>query len=133
MATIRKEIITKASPEATWAAMRDVGALHHRLAPGFVVDTRLEPGARIVTFGNGMVAKELIITLDDAARRLVWSAVGGRLTHHNASTQVFAHDDGGSRIVWIADLLPDALEPTISAMIDQGAAAMTRTLDRLAE
>lgn len=133
MATIRKEILTKASPEDAWAAMRDVGALHHRLVPGFVVDTKLEPGARIVTFGNGMVAKELIITLDDAARRVVWSAVGGRLTHHNASTQVFAQAGGGSRIVWIADLLPDELEPAISGMIDQGAAAMTRTLDRLAE
>jgi len=132
MASIRKEILTTASPADAWAAIRDVGALHQRLVPGFVVDTRLEPGARIVTFANGMVVKELIVDCDDDARRLAWSAVGGRLTHHNASAQVFPHGDGGSRIVWIADLLPDDLEDAIGAMIDQGGAAMKATLDRLA-
>jgi hypothetical protein len=133
VASIRKEILTRASPADAWAAIRDVGALHHRLVPGFVVDTRLEPGARIVTFGNGMVVKELIVDLDDDARRLAWAAVGGRMTHHNASAQVFPHDDGGSRIVWIADLLPDDLKGAVGAMIDQGGAAMKETLDRLAD
>src|SRR5713226_2194559 len=106
MASIRKEILLQSSPEKVWAAVRDVGALHHRLVPGFVVDTRLEEGARIVTFGNGLVVKELIVDLDDAARRLAWAAVGGQMTHHNASAQVFP-DGTGSRIVWIADLLPN--------------------------
>jgi hypothetical protein len=132
MASIRKEILTKATPADAWAAIRDIGALHHRLVRGFVVDTRLEPGARIVTFHNGMVMKELIVDLDDDTRRLAWSAAGGQLTHHNASAQVFPHGSG-SCIVWIADLLPDDLKGAISGMIDQGAAAMTATLDRLAE
>jgi hypothetical protein len=110
MASIRKEILTTASPADAWAALRDVGALHHRLVPGFVVDTRLEPGARIVTFGNGMVVKELIVDIDDRARRLAWAAVGGLLTHHNASAQVFPHGERGSCIVWTADLLPDDLK-----------------------
>jgi len=61
-------------PEDVWAAVSDIGALHHRLVPGFVVDTRLEPGARIVTFGNGMVVRELIVNLDDEARRRVSTA-----------------------------------------------------------
>jgi hypothetical protein len=59
MATIRKEISIAARAEEVWDAVRDVGALHTRLVPGFVIDTRLEPGARIVTFANGMVAREL--------------------------------------------------------------------------
>src|SRR5436309_15694473 len=103
MASIRKEIPLESSAENVWAAIRDIGALHHRLVPGFVVDTRLEGGARIVTFGNGMVVKELIVDLDDTARRLAWAAVGGQMVHHNASVQVFP-DGTGSRIVWIADL-----------------------------
>jgi hypothetical protein len=78
MASIRNEISTKARPDDAWAALRDVGALHTRLVPGFVTGTRLEPGARIVTFGNGMVVRELIVTIDEHARRVVWSAVGGR-------------------------------------------------------
>jgi hypothetical protein len=74
MASIRREILVEARPEHVWAAVRDVGALHRRLVPGFVVDTRLETGARVVTFGNGMVIRELIVDLDDGARRLAWSA-----------------------------------------------------------
>jgi carbon monoxide dehydrogenase subunit G len=130
MAFIRHEISIDARAEAVWDAVRDVGAVHERLAPGFVVDTRLEEGARVVTFGNGLVARELIVDLDDAARRLCWAVVGSpRLTHHNASLQVFADGEGRSRVVWIADLLPDAMAATIRAMIEQGMAVMKKTLE----
>jgi hypothetical protein len=128
MASICQKIHVTASPKAAWDAIRDIGALHHRLVPGFVVDTKLEPGARIVTFGNGMVVKELIIDLDDAARRLAWSARSERLSHHNASVQVFAAAEG-STIVWTCDLLPDDMRGAIEAMMTQGMAAMQRTLD----
>ena len=128
MATNRVEILTKASPEAAWDAVRDVGALHTRLVPGFVVDTRLEPGARVVTFHNGMVVKEPIVTVDGLTRRLVWSAVTDRLQHYNASVQVF--DEGpGSRVVWMADFLPDAAREWVHGMIRDGMAAMKATLD----
>ncbi len=131
MASIVREFTTTASPDAVWDAARDVGALHTRLVPGFVVDTKLEPGARVVTFANGMTAKELIIDVDDNRRRIAWSAVGGRLSHHNASLTVHANGDG-SRLVWQADLLPNELAPTIAQMIDQGCAAMKTALDKLA-
>jgi len=132
MASIRKEISIAVPPEQLWDAMRDVGALHTRLVAGFVVDCRLEGESRTVTFANGMVATELIIDVNDADRRVAWSAVGGRLTHHNASAQVFAEDDGNSRVVWIADLLPHELAPSIAGMIEQGLAAMKQTLERAA-
>ena len=132
MASIHREIRIKAAPETVWDALRDVGALHQRLAPGFVTDVRLEEGARVVTFGNGLVARELIVDLDDRARRLVWSVVGGRMSHHNASAQVFA-DGEGSRFVWIADLLPHEIAPAIAAMMDQGLAVIKRTLERTPE
>ena len=133
MASIRKEILIEARPEDVWDAVRDVGAVHRRLAPGFVVDTKMDGDARIVTFGNGMVARELIVDRNDKARRLVWAVVGGRLTHHNASLQVFAHGQSGSRVVWIADLLPNDLEGAIAGMIEQGMAVMKRTLERAAK
>jgi carbon monoxide dehydrogenase subunit G len=129
MASIRKEILVNARPEQVWDALRDVGALHTRVVPGFVVDTRLEEGARVVTFGNGMVARELIVDVDDEARRVVWSVVGGRFTHHNASVQVFS-DGAGSRLVWIADLLPNDIAGDIRAMIEQAASVMKPTLER---
>ena len=77
MASIRKEISTKASVDSVWAALRDIGALHTRLVPGFVVDTQLEPGARIVTFGNGMVVRELIVDVNDEA--VVWAEMRHRI------------------------------------------------------
>jgi len=131
MASIRKQIAIEASPERVWDAVRDVGAVHERLAPGFVVDTRLEAGARVVTFANGLVARELIVDVDDEARRLAWAVVGSpRLTHHNASMQVFDDGDRGSRVVWIADLLPNEIAGTIAAMIDEGLGTMKKTLER---
>lgn len=129
MASIHREIVIEAPPEAVWDALRDVGAIHRRLAPGFVTDVRLEGGARVVTFGNGMTARELIVDVDDQARRLVWSVVGGQMTHHNASAQVFGDEQGSSRFVWIADLLPHELESSIAQMIDQGLAVIKRTLE----
>jgi carbon monoxide dehydrogenase subunit G len=132
MASIRREIRTRARPEAVWDAIRDVGALHTRLVPGFVVDTRLEAGARIVTFANGMVVREPIVHVDDEARRLVWAAIGGPLTHYNASVQVFPEGGDRSRIVWIADFLPHEAAPAIGSMIEEGATVMQATLDRLA-
>jgi len=129
MASIRKEVFIEVAPEQVWSALRDVGALHTRLVTGFVTDCRLDGDARVVTFANGMVARELIVDIDDAGRRVVWSAVGGRLSHHNASAQVFADERGASRVVWIADLLPNELAPAIATMIDQGLVAMKRTLE----
>jgi carbon monoxide dehydrogenase subunit G len=130
VASIHREVQIAARPEAVWDALRDVGAIHRRLAPGFVTDVRLEEGARIVTFGNGAVARELIVDVDDQRRRLAWSVVGGPMTHHNASAQVFSEGDGRSRFVWIADLLPHELAAGIAAMIDQGVAVIKQTLER---
>ena len=130
MASIHRGVLIDAPPDAVWDALRDIGAIHQRLAPGFVTDVRLEEGARVVTFGNGMVARELIVDVDDRAHRLVWSVVGGQMTHHNASAQVFDDGNGRSRFVWIADLLPHELAPAIAAMIDQGLAVIKKTLER---
>jgi hypothetical protein len=129
MASIRKEMLVEARAESIWEALRDVGAVHTRLAPGFVLDCRLDGDARIVTFANGLVARELIVDIDDAARRLVWSVVEGRPTHHNGSLQVFAEEGGRSRVVWIADLLPNDLAGPIGGMMEQGMRAMKQTLE----
>ena len=128
MASIRLEMSLRADPAKVWDAVRDVGAIHTRLAPDFVTDVRLEEGARIVTFANGMVSKELIVDLDDTARRLVWSVIGGRMTHHNGSIQVFAQD-AACHLIWIADILPNELKGTIQGMMQQGMDAMKKKLE----
>ena len=130
MASIHEEIQVRARTEDVWDAVRDVGSPHTRLAPGFLLDTRMEEGARVVTFANGLVARELIVDVDEASRRIAWSVVGGRMTHHNASLQVFPDGDGRTRVVWIADLLPHELAPAIRGLITEGMAVMQRTLER---
>ena len=131
MASIRRGVTIAASPQAVWDAVRDVGNIHKRLVPGFVTDCRMEgDDARIVTFGNGMVVREVLVDRDDAACRLCWSARSDRLAHHNASMQVFPDGENGTQAVWIADVLPNEIAPAIAGMIDQGLAAMKKTLER---
>ena len=130
MASIRREIQVAAPPARVWDALRDVGRIHARLVKGFVTDCRLDGDARVVTFANGMTLRERIVDVDDAQRRVAWSAVGEPFVHHNASVQAFAEGGDHTRLVWIADLLPDELEPRIAPLIDQGMAAMKRTLEQ---
>jgi hypothetical protein len=99
MATIRSEIKTRAPASEVWSAIRDI-ALHTRLVPVFVTDTKLEPGARIVTFVNGTVLREPIVTLDDETRRLVWTHEGGRAAHYNGALQVAELADGMTSVAW---------------------------------
>jgi len=84
----------------------------------------------MVTFGNGLIAREVIVDLDDGRRRLAYSVRSERLSHHNASFQVFA-DGAGSRLVWIADVLPDAAAVNVAAMMDDGLKAAAAALGRL--
>ncbi len=130
MATIYKEILLQADPDDVWDAVRDVAAVHKRLVPGVLVDTRMEDNCRVVTFANGLVVRELIVTIDDQARRLVYASVGGRATHHNASFQVCAEIDGRTRLVWITDVLPDEIAAPIRETVEQCATAIKKALDK---
>jgi hypothetical protein len=130
MASIRKEILLHAPVERVWEALKDVGALHTRLVPGFVKDTKLEEGARVVTFGNGQVVRELIVDVNEMERRVVWAVVDQPFRHYNASAQVFSDGSQGCRFVWIADLLPHELRDPVASMIDQGLSTIKDTMER---
>ena len=130
MASIHKTILINARPETVWAAVRDVGAIHQRLAPGYVTDTRLEGEYRIVTFGNGLVARELIVDINDELRRFAYAVVDGRPTHYHATMQVLAEGAEQSRFTWIIDLLPNDLAASISAFQDQGLIVLKQTLEK---
>jgi hypothetical protein len=132
MASIHKDIALDARPEDVWAAVRDFGAVHQRLVPGFVLDARLDGDARIVTFANGTVARELLVDCDEARRRLVYAVVSERVKQHSASVQVLADGDSRARLVWIVDVLPNEIAPYMDAQMDQAALAMAKTLGRSA-
>jgi carbon monoxide dehydrogenase subunit G len=132
MASIRKEIAIDARPEAVWAALRDFGAVHERLVPGFVSDAYLEgDDVRVVTFFNGVVVREKLVGVDEEARRLAYALVEAPLgsSHYNGSAQVFADGDGGSRFVWIVDVLPHDVAEPVRDLMDQGIRVVKRTLE----
>ena len=129
MASIHKEITVTAPADHVWAAVRDVGAVHTRLAQQMVLDTKLDGDSRLVTFANGEVVRERIVGIDDELRRLAYAAVEWRTTHHNASFQVIPDGEGRCRLVWITDLLPDAVAELVNGYMEQGCAAIKQTLE----
>lgn len=131
MASIRREFVVPAGPNAVWQALRDFGAVHTKLAPGFVTGCSLEEdgAVRVVTFANGISVRERLVACDDEHRRLAYTVEGGRAKHHHATAEVLPEGDG-SRFVWITDLLPDSMAPAIAQMMDAGAAVMQRHLAR---
>ena len=131
MPSIRHDLSIEAPADAVWAAVRDFGAVHRRLAPGFVVDARIDGDARIVTFANGTTARERLVDCDDATRRLVYAIQSERVSHYNASVEV-SDAAGGSRVVWTIDFLPQAIAPYIAAQSSEGARVMKQTLERQA-
>lgn len=130
MASIHKDIPIEAPAHEVWDALRDFGAPHTRLAPGFVTDCKLEGEARIVTFANGTIARELLVDCDDQRLRLVYAVVSERVKQHSASAQVIAEGEARCRFVWITDVLPHEVAPYISVQMDAGAAAMQKALSR---
>ena len=129
MASIRKEIAVDAPAGQVWDAIRDVGALHTRLARGMVRDTRVEGDSRLVTFANGETVRERIVDIDDRSRRLAYAVVGWRTTHHHASFEVVTNGDSRCRVIWVADLLPNDLADLVNGLMEQGSAAIKATLE----
>lgn len=129
MASIHKDIILAASADAVWDAVRDFGAVHTRLAPGFVIDARKDDDARIVTFANGVTAREVLVDCDNAWRRLVYAIANERIRHYNAAVQIVDEGDRQTRFLWTIDLLPHDIAPYISAQMDLGIEAMKTKLE----
>ncbi|HEY1721069.1 MAG TPA: SRPBCC family protein [Magnetospirillaceae bacterium] len=134
MATIRKEIDLGVGVDAVWDAVRDFVHVDKRLAPGFVVESLADPDtangvARLVTFFNGLKAREPLVSCNDATRRLVYGATGGRASHYNASVEVIDAGSGRSRLIWTIDILPEALAGPIGQMVEHAAEIMKKTLE----
>lgn len=131
MASIRKEMHLVAPLEKVWQALADFQNVHTRLAPGFVVDSKpAGDSARVVTFANGSVVKETLVTLDEERHRLVYVVSSERISHHNASAELVAEGTAHCRFVWTTDVLPNEIAPYIDAQMAEGANAMQVALER---
>lgn len=128
MASMHKEVSIEAPAEEIWSAMRDVGALHTRLVPGFVTDCKLEGETRVVTFGNGMVVREPILSVDDQRKRMAWTMAGDFAQHYNAVMRVIPDGDK-SRVTWDSDFLPHELGARMGPLQDQGLQTMKKNFE----
>ncbi|MDA9432779.1 SRPBCC family protein [Bradyrhizobium sp. CCBAU 51627] len=124
MASIHNDVSLPAPARDVWDAVRDFGALPQRLVPGFVTTCELDGDARIVTFANGSVAREVLVDCDDARQRLVYAISNDRLKHYSASVQVIADGEANCRLVWTIDMLPNELAPYVQEQTKAAVIAM---------
>ncbi len=132
MASVQKDIPIAAPASEVWDAIADFHRAHERVVPGFLTDLVAEDGARTVTFSNGSVAREVLVDSDPARRRLAYTIPSERMTAHMATVQVFEDGVGRSRVVWITDVLPNALADYIDGQMELAVPIMRRTLSRVA-
>ena len=133
MASIHQRFRVDRDAESVWDSLRDFGAVDERVAAGFVMVTEIDGDVRTVRFGNGAVAREILVDADDDRRRIAYSVIESPLglTHHQATVEVVsAGGEGGCEFVWTTDVLPHEAAPTIEAMMAEGVDAIERTLSR---
>lgn len=127
MATVWWEIPIAVSAETAWAALRRVDLAHELFSPVLTAGT-MDGDIRTVTFANGLVARERVITVDEARKRVVYTVLGGVFDHHSASMQITPIDEVSCRFLWISDFLPDERAQMVAPLVEQGAAALAKNI-----
>lgn len=97
------------------------------MAHGHVLTSHAEGDIRVVTFADGTVARERLITRDDDARRIVYSLTD--IQHDNAVMRIVPNGETRCRFVWSRDVLPDAAAEHLLAAMDEAAPIIKRTLE----
>lgn len=128
MATIRYEQPIAVPAETAWEALRQADHADRLFAP-VLVGCTMQGDTRTVTFANGLVVGEQIVTIDDAERRLAYHVLGEMFDHHSASMQILPIDDGNCRFIWIIDFLPEDRAETVQPLVTQGSGALARNIE----
>ena len=130
MTMIRRTFTVTASPDEVWEVLRDIGAVHTRLAPGFVTDTVVvAPDKRRVTFANGAIVTEQIVSIDDDDRRLAYTILERASEHHHASFEVLPAEEGAT-VVWTTDVMRGPIAETFRATMVAAVPVITSALSR---
>ena len=128
MASIIKDVPLAVSAEQAWALLRDPGAAH-RAFPGVLADCVRDGDERVVTFANGMVLRERILSVDETHRRVAYAALGEHFVHHSASMQIIPDGAARSRFFWASDFLPEEVGAQMLPLIEQGCAAFRQAAE----
>jgi hypothetical protein len=130
MASIHKDVTVDVGVEEAWAALRQVGDAHKLFAP-VLADSQLDGEIRTVRFANGLVLREHVLDVDESRRRVAYTALDGPgMTFHHASMQVADAGPGRCRFIWITDFLPADAVGALTPLIEAGAGALKRNLER---
>ena len=114
MASIRLEMTLRANPAQVWDAVRDVGAIHTRLAPNFVTDVTMNGHARNVTFANGMMAGRFIVA---ALASLLYVLPASAQPYPSKPVHlIVAYSPGGTGDV-VARIIADKLTPALGQTV----------------
>lgn len=131
MASIRKEIVIEAPAARVWDALRDFHAVDTRLATGFVMKSVADGNTRVLTFSNGSVLREELVSIDESTRRLAYAiCTSERLKHYQGAAQVFAESDRRCRFVWIVDVLPEEMAGYIDDQMSLAVPLMKKRLEQ---
>ncbi len=105
-----------------------------RMAPGFVVSSEPEGDVRVVTFADGFVARERLVSRHEADCRIAYSLIGdtARPAHDNAVMQVVAIGPQRCRFRWSRDVLPDEAAGPLRAAMEQAAPIIKSALENSA-
>ena len=131
MASIRTEFPIGVDAARVWQVIGDWADGPVRMARGLVVSSDAEGSVRVVTFADGMIARERLVTRDDEARRIVYSMVGDtvRPEHDNAAMQIVPDGADRCRFIWTRDVLPDELAESFRASMEEAGAVIKRTIE----
>jgi len=131
VATCRFETLIDLPVAEAWRALRQFGAADRLFAP-VITHCALEGDIRTVTFGNGAIVRERLVTCDDGTRRLVYCVVGGSFEFHSSSLQAEPESDGRCRVVWLTDFLPGTRGEVVGPLVEQGGRSLKRNLESAA-
>lgn len=130
MASVHIEFEIGADTEQVWRVIGDWVDGPVLMARGHVESSQAVGQDRVVTFADGFVARERLITRDDEARRIVYSLIGDTAPpeHDNAVMQIVPGGVGRCRFIWSRDVLPDAAAQPLREAMQQAVPIITRTL-----
>ncbi|KIU16481.1 SRPBCC family protein [Mycolicibacterium llatzerense] len=134
MAFIHVEFDVVADGAQVWQVIGDWEAGPVRMAPGFVVSSEPEGDVRVVTFADGFVARERLVSRHEADCRIAYSLIGdtARPAHDNAVMQVVAIGPQRCRFRWSRDVLPDEAAGPLRAAMEQAAPIIKSALENSA-
>lgn len=130
MASIQIEFDIAADSDRVWQVIGDWADGPVRMAPGFVVTSTAHAEVRVVTFADGFIARERLVSRDEPIRRIAYSLTGDTAPEHdNAVMQVVADGPQRCRFVWTRDVLPADAAGPLQAAMQEAAPIIKRALE----